>query len=180
LQTLGKTPELAGQAAAAPPPAAPAAAEPAATPPELPAPSKQKTGLAAAIQKAGGAQEAAPPAAPAAAPPARAAAAPAAAAPAAPAPVTPPAAGVPDTPSPGAIATALQANNRAAKACVKGQEAPSRASLTFGSDGKVQSIAVSGPAVGTPAEECIKQALQKVSVGPFSKPSFTQSILIRP
>jgi hypothetical protein len=175
LQQLGKTPELAGQAAAAPPKAAPApAAEPAPAPPALPPPSKEKPGLASAVQKADTAQEA-PPAAAAAA----AAAAPKAAA-AAPAPASPPAAGVPDTPSPGAIASALQANNRAAKACVKGQEAPSRASITFGSDGKVQSISVSGPAVGTPAEECIKQALQKGNVGPFAKPSFTQSILIRP
>jgi hypothetical protein len=180
LQQLGKTPELAGQAAAAPPKAAPApAAEPAPAPPALPPPSKEKPGLASAIQRAGTGQEAAPPAAPAptAAAPKAAPAAPAAAAPA---PASPPAAGVPDTPSPGAIASALQANNRAAKACVKGQEAPSRASITFGSDGKVQSISVSGPAVGTPAEECIKQALQKGNVGPFAKPSFTQSILIRP
>jgi len=173
LQALGKTPELAGQAAAAPPAAAPpAAAEP--TPPALPAaPTAPKTGLAAAIQKAGGAQDA-PPAA--AAP--RAAAAPATA-PAA-APVTPAGAGVPDAPSQGAIASALAANNRAAKACVKGQEAPSRASVTFGSDGKVQTISVAGPAVGTPAEECIKQALQKGTVPPFSRPSYNVGITIRP
>ena len=177
LQTLGKTPELAGQAIAAPPAAAPApAAEPAPAAPALPPAQTTPKGLAGAMQKAGAAQEAPPPAA----------AAPAAAAPAAapraaaPAPVTPAAAGVPETPSPGAIASALQANNRAAKACVKGQEGPSRANITFGSDGKVQSVAVSGPAVGTPAEECIKQALQKASVGPFSRPSYSQSVIIRP
>jgi hypothetical protein len=94
--------------------------------------------------------------------------------------VTPAGAGVPDAPSQGAIASALQSNNRAAKACVKGQEAPSRASVTFGSDGRVQTISVSGPAVGTPAEECIKQALQKGNVGPFSRPSYNVSITIRP
>jgi hypothetical protein len=44
----------------------------------------------------------------------------------------------------------------------------------------VQTISVSGPAVGTPAEECIKQALQKGSVGPFSRPSYNVSITIRP
>jgi hypothetical protein len=132
------------------------------------------------MQKAAGAQEAPPPAAaPAAAAP-KAAAAPAAAPPAAAAPVTPPAAGVPETPSPGAIASALRASNTAAKACVKGQEAPSRANITFGSDGKVQSVAVSGPAVGTPAEQCIKQALQNVTVGPFSRASYSQSVPIRP
>jgi hypothetical protein len=153
LQALGKTPELAGQAAAAPPPAAPAAAP---EPPALPAaPTAPKTGLASAIQKAGGG-ETSPPAA------------------------APPTAGVPDTPSPGAIASALAANNRAAKACVKGQETPSRASVTFGSDGKVQTITVSGGAVGTPAEDCIKQALQKGSVPPFSKPSYNVGITIRP
>ena len=182
LQTLGKTPELAAQAAAAPPAAAPApAAEPAPTPPALPAPSKEKPGLASAIQKAGTAQEAPPPAAaaPAAAAP-KAAAAPAAAAPAAPAPVVAPAAGVPETPSSGAIASAVRSGNTAAKACVKGQEAPSRANITWGSDGKVQSVSVSGPAVGTPAEQCIKQALQNVNVGPFSRPSYSQSVPVRP
>ena len=178
LQALGKTPELAGQAAAAPPAAAPApAAEPAPAPPALPpAQTTAKPGLAAAMQKAGGAEG--PPAAAPAAPRATAAAAPAAAA--GPAPVTPAGAGVPDAPSQGAIASALQANNRAAKACVKGQEAPSRASVTFGSDGKVQTISISGPAVGTPAEECIKQALQKGNVGPFSRPSYNIGITIRP
>jgi hypothetical protein len=52
--------------------------------------------------------------------------------------------------------------------------------VTFGSDGKVQSVTVSGPAVGTPAEACIKDALQKASVGPFSRPSHNVSITIRP
>ena len=59
-------------------------------------------------------------------------------------------------------------------------DAPSRASLTFGSYGKVQTIAVSGAATGTPAEECIKCALQKANVGPFSKPTYNVAITIRP
>ena len=91
-----------------------------------------------------------------------------------------PASGTPDLPSPGAVQSALASNNRAAKLCVKGQDAPSRASITFGSDGKAQSVTVTGPAAGTPAEECIKGALQKSSVGAFSKPSYNVAVTLRP
>jgi hypothetical protein len=67
-----------------------------------------------------------------------------------------------------------------ARACVAGQDAPSSATVTFGSDGRVQSVGVSGPAAGTPAEACIKAALSKARVQPFARPSFTVSTPVRP
>jgi len=168
LQTLQKSAEQGAPAPANPAPVA--AAEPAppprAAPP--PAPIAGPPGLAAAIQKAVG------PETPAAAPQPAAVAAPAPAAPAR--PVT----GVPEAPSLGAVRSALAAQLSQAKACIQGQDEPSRASLTFSSDGKVVSVSVSGPAAGTPAEECIKGALQRATVSPFSKPTFVVGLTLRP
>ncbi|MCC6901635.1 MAG: hypothetical protein IT377_21870, partial [Polyangiaceae bacterium] len=67
-----------------------------------------------------------------------------------------------------------------ARACVAGPDEASRATLTFGSDGRVQSVAVSGKAAGTPAEACIKAALGKARVQPFARPSFSVGTTIRP
>jgi hypothetical protein len=167
MQTLQKSAE--GSSVAANP--APAAAPEPAPPPRPappPAPVAGPPGLAAAIQKAVTSDT------PAAAPQPVAAAAPAATAPAR------PVAGVPEAPSLGAVRSALAAQLSQAKSCVRDQDEPSRASLTFGSDGKVMSVSVSGPAAGTPAEECIKGALQKATVAPFSKPTFVVGLTLRP
>ncbi len=92
-----------------------------------------------------------------------------------------PAAGsIPDSPSQGAVQGAVGAQMPAAKACVKGQTDASRATLSFGSDGAVKSVNVSGPAAGTPAEGCIKRALSRVSVGPFQRPTFSVGVSVRP
>ena len=66
------------------------------------------------------------------------------------------------------------------KSCVADQDEPSRASLTFGSDGHVRGVTVSGPAAGTPAEACIRTALQKATVAPFSRPTFVVGLTLRP
>jgi len=89
-------------------------------------------------------------------------------------------AGVPDAPSQGAVRSALAAQLATAKACVEGDEAPSHASLTFGPDGKVRSVTVSGPAAGTPAEDCIRSSLLRANVGPFSRPTFIVGLTLRP
>jgi hypothetical protein len=125
-------------------------------------------GLAAAIQKASGV-EATPAPAPRAHPPAEAPVA---------APV--PVAGLPDAPSFGAVRAGLASQIGTAKSCVRDQAAPSRVSLTFGSDGKVKSVGVTGPAGGTPAEECIRGAFQRSTVAPFSRPTFNVGFSLRP
>ncbi|MCA9630792.1 MAG: hypothetical protein KC766_24150, partial [Myxococcales bacterium] len=58
--------------------------------------------------------------------------------------------------------------------------APSNATIAFGSNGKVQSVAISGPAAGTAAESCIRSALSGARVAPFAKPTFTVRVPIRP
>jgi hypothetical protein len=87
---------------------------------------------------------------------------------------------IPESPAQGAIQGAVGAQRGAARACVAGQDSPSRATLTFASTGKVQSVSVSGPAAGTSAEGCIKNALSKVSVGPFRRPTFSISTTVTP
>jgi hypothetical protein len=87
---------------------------------------------------------------------------------------------VPETPPQGAILGALGAKRQMARACVRGMDAPSRATLVFVSTGKVQSVAITGPAAGTPAEDCLSNALMKVSVEPFSRPTYTASTTITP
>ncbi|MEZ4226618.1 MAG: hypothetical protein R3B13_37065 [Polyangiaceae bacterium] len=88
---------------------------------------------------------------------------------------------VPDKPSAGAVQAAVGSVLGSARACVAGHKEPSRATLTFGSEGRVSSVSVSGPAAGTAAEGCIKSALSRARVQPFARPSFTVgSIIIRP
>lgn len=86
----------------------------------------------------------------------------------------------PEAPSQGAVLAALGTVMGSARACVAGQDAPSRAVVVFGSSGQVQSVSVSGPAAGTPSEQCIVSALSGARVAPFSRPTFTASASIRP
>ncbi len=84
------------------------------------------------------------------------------------------------TPSQGAIQSALAAVRGSAKGCVAGMQDASRATVTFGSDGSVTGVSVSGPAAGTAAERCIKSALTKATVAPFSRASFAVALTLRP
>jgi hypothetical protein len=88
--------------------------------------------------------------------------------------------GPPEKPSTGAVQAALGSVIGGARSCVSGQERPSSATVVFGSDGRVQSVAVSGAAAGTPAAACIRSALEKARVHPFAKPTFSASVTIRP
>jgi hypothetical protein len=83
-------------------------------------------------------------------------------------------------PSNGAAQAAVAQVIGSARACVAGHETPSRATLVFGSDGRVQSVSVSGPAAGTPAEACIRAALSRARVEPFAKPTFSVGATVRP
>jgi len=87
---------------------------------------------------------------------------------------------VPDKPSTGAVQAAIGQVLGGARACVAGQDGPSRATVTFGSDGRVQSVSVSGPAAGTPSEACIRAALSKARVQPFARPTFSVGATVRP
>lgn len=87
---------------------------------------------------------------------------------------------LPDKPSTGAVQAAIGAVMGSARACVAGQDEPSRASVTFGADGRVQSVSVSGKAAGTPAEACIRSALGKARVQPFARPSYSVGATVRP
>jgi hypothetical protein len=87
---------------------------------------------------------------------------------------------IPEVPPQGAIQGALGAQRSAARACIDPQDGPSRASIVFASTGKVQSVSVSGPAVGTPAEACIRSALSRTNVGAFRRPSFSLSTTLSP
>jgi hypothetical protein len=158
----------AAMAAEGVPPAAPQAkaAEPAAPPPAKAAPAAppapEPTGLAGAIKKAVGPTEPAPP-------PEKAEAK-----------APPPRGDIPELPAQGAIQGALGSPRAAARNCLAGQEAPSRATIVFASSGNVQTVTVTGPAAGTPAAECIKTAMSKTVVGPFKHASFSVSTTISP
>lgn len=86
---------------------------------------------------------------------------------------------VPQKPSQGAVTGALGAVMPSARACLGPDDAISRASVIFSSDGVVQSVSVSGGAAGKPAEACIKAALTKAKLTPFAEPSYTANITIR-
>ncbi len=87
---------------------------------------------------------------------------------------------LPDKPSTGAVQAAIGSVMGSARACVAGHDEASRATINFGSDGRVQSVAVSGKAAGTPAESCIRAALSKARVQPFARPSFGVGATVRP
>jgi hypothetical protein len=87
---------------------------------------------------------------------------------------------VPIKPSQGAVAGALGAAMPAARACLGPDDPISRATVTFQSDGSVQSVSISGWAAGKPAEGCIRSALMKARVQPFAVPTFSAPATIRP
>jgi len=87
---------------------------------------------------------------------------------------------LPDHPSSGAVQAAVGTVMGAARACVAGQSAASRATVSFGSDGKVQSVAVAGPAQGTNAEPCLRNALSGARVQPFARAAYSVNLTVRP
>jgi hypothetical protein len=86
---------------------------------------------------------------------------------------------VPQRPSQGAVTGAIGAVLPGARACLGPDDAVSRATVTFGSAGTVQSVSVSGGAAGKAAEGCIKAALGKAKVAPFAEATYAAPITIR-
>jgi len=87
---------------------------------------------------------------------------------------------VPLKPSQGAIQGSLGAALPSARGCLGPDDPISHATITFKSDGSVQSVGVSGGAAGKPAEACIRSALSKARVAPFAQPTFTATATVRP
>ncbi len=87
---------------------------------------------------------------------------------------------VPLKPSQGAIQGSLGAALPSARGCLGPDDPISHATITFKSDGSVQSVGVSGGAAGKPAEACIRAALSKARVTPFAQPTFTATATVRP
>ena len=88
---------------------------------------------------------------------------------------------VPDQPPQGSVTSAVNKVMGGAKACVAGADDVSRATITFSSGGTVQSVTVGGWASGKGSVvSCIKAALSGATVGPFSKPTYSFSVTIRP
>jgi hypothetical protein len=161
---------------------APVTAAAASTPPEpdptpAPAPAADppasKSALDSALRAAAGSD--AEPAAPAPPP---------APAPAAPTPVakaSAPAADVPERPSGSAVTGALTPALSAARACIAATTEPSRAKITFGSDGSVQSVTATSPAGDDrTALDCLRRAFGGAHVPAFSQSSYSASVTLRP
>jgi hypothetical protein len=87
---------------------------------------------------------------------------------------------LPARPAAGAVQGAVGAVLPAARYCVPPGDSVSRATLTFKSDGSVQGVSLTGDAAGQPAEACIRSKLMGARVPPFSSPTFTWTVTVRP
>ncbi|HXN30599.1 MAG TPA: hypothetical protein VN894_02010 [Polyangiaceae bacterium] len=92
----------------------------------------------------------------------------------------PPAGDVPIKPAMGAVQGAVGTVLPATRYCLGPDDAISHATITFKSDGSVQNVAIVGPAAGQPAEACIRSRLMTARVPPFSSPTFTWTVTVRP
>lgn len=89
-------------------------------------------------------------------------------------------AALPNRPSVGAIQGAVGSVMAGARSCLAGQDTGSKATVTFGADGHVKGVSVTGPAAGTPAEGCVRSALMGARVPAFSEPEYSASFTVRP
>lgn len=88
--------------------------------------------------------------------------------------------GQPERPSIGAAQGAVGSVLGRARSCVAGQFVASKATVVFGSDGRVRDVIVTGPAQNTPAESCIASAMKGARVKPFTDESFSVRTTVRP
>ena len=100
---------------------------------------------------------------------------------AAPPPPPPPAQGLVERPSTGAVQAAFGSVLTSARSCLAGQDSGPRATVTFdGATGRVKSVTLAGTGAGSPAESCVRSALMGARLPPFSEPTFTASVTVRP
>jgi len=76
----------------------------------------------------------------------------------------------------GAVGTVLPAT----RYCLGPDDPISHATISFKADGTPDNVVVTGPAAGQPAEACIRSRLMTARVPPFSNPTFTWTITVRP
>ena len=69
---------------------------------------------------------------------------------------------------------------RSAKDCVSDADHVSRATLTFSPNGTLNDVTVTGWAAENGKSECITTAFKGISVPPFTNPTFSTSVTIRP
>lgn len=86
---------------------------------------------------------------------------------------------VPQKPSQGQVAGAVNVVLPAARACLSSDDPISKATVVFQSDGTVQSVTVTGFAAGKSSEGCVKAALTKAKVPAFAEPSYSFPVTIR-
>jgi serine/threonine-protein kinase len=83
-------------------------------------------------------------------------------------------------PGQGQVQAALVALLKSARACFNPGDPPSRATVTFQSDGSVKSVAVSGFGAGKPQAACVQGMFGKARVDPFSDPTYSLPVTIQP
>ncbi len=86
---------------------------------------------------------------------------------------------VPQKPSQGQVAGAINVVLPAARGCLSADDPISKATVVFQSDGTVQSVTVTGFAAGKSSEACVKGALHKAKVPAFAEPSYSFPVTIR-
>jgi hypothetical protein len=92
---------------------------------------------------------------------------------------TDPSDNLPDKPESMDVRSAINAKVSAASGCVKGLDGPSNVSITFGPGGGVAGVVVtSGPAKGTGAESCIKNAFSSAKVTASKKGATGSATLV--
>jgi hypothetical protein len=86
-----------------------------------------------------------------------------------------------ERPSTGMVQAAFGPVLMGARSCLAGQDEGPRATVTFdGRSGRVKSVVLEGPGAGSPAESCVRTALMGARVQPFSDPTFSASVTVRP
>jgi serine/threonine-protein kinase len=83
-------------------------------------------------------------------------------------------------PSQGQVQVTIAAVMPNVRSCLLPDDPASRALLTFQSDGSVRSVSVTGYAAGKPQEACIKSALGRARVDPFTDATFAIPVTVRP
>lgn len=87
---------------------------------------------------------------------------------------------VPSRPSLGSVHAAVGQLMGSARKCFNPDDPPSKANVTFQSDGSVKTINVTGFAAGKPQEACVKGMLGKAHVDPFSDATYSVPVSINP
>jgi hypothetical protein len=79
------------------------------------------------------------------------------------------------------VTSALTTALGSARGCLASGDDPSRALVTFGSDGAVHKVDVTGPAASdSAATSCLRGAFGKAHVPAFSQSTYAAAVTVRP